>query len=282
MKVATLPKGEDPDSLIKSQGADVFRSFIAKAADFLDFQITHKQATLGNDLRNQIALAEQTAVHIAMNPSVSARELMIRSHAGQLGIGEEALRKQVAVFAKRQQRQAEEQRKNPMVKQIGGNDAPAPMNRTEVAKLLIANEEKPALWLAGMALSKPEVLDWLRDQDLLPLIKSMRGTTLLERVWRSGFDAGDAAALATFLATLPPEEETAFSQLLARTRFDGGIPDAEEALKNLDIVRVQRAIQEATHKLKTPGLAASEVDRINFERLALNQELLAKTRMLAK
>ncbi len=278
VKVATLPKGEDPDSLIKSQGADVFRSFIAKAADFLDFQITHKQATMGNNLSQQVSLIEKIAVDIAMNPSVSARELMIRSHAAQLGVGEDAFRKQVAVFIKRQQRAAEEQRKNPLVKQVGSTHEPAPMTRADAAKQLLAAQEKPALWLAGMALTKAEVLEWLREQDMLPLLNALRGTTLLERVWRSSFDAEDEAARSTFFATLAPEEETAFTQLLARTRFAGGIPEAEDALKNLDIVRLQRAVQQATAKLKTPGLAHEEVDRINIERLALNQELLTRTR----
>ena len=257
---------------------DTQTSFIARAADFLDFQIKHKQATLGTGYRQQVELAEKVAVEIAMVPSVSGRELMIRSHAAQLGIGEDALRKQVAVFIKRQQRQAEEQRKNPLVKQIGGSDEPAPPSRAELAKQLLASQEKYALWLAGLALTKPEVLDWLREQDMLPLLKSLSGTTLLELVWRSSFDAGDEAARMTFLATLAPEEETAFTQLLARNRYEGGIAEAEEALKNLDIMRLRRAVQLAKARVRTPGLAPAEVDRINFEYLALQQELLARTR----
>ena len=96
VKVATLPKGEDPDSLIRKRGPEAFAAVLAKAVDFVEFQIAHKRSTQGTDIRNQVQLAEQTAVTIAMNPSISARDLMIRSHAGSLGVSEDAPRKQLA------------------------------------------------------------------------------------------------------------------------------------------------------------------------------------------
>ena len=79
MRVASLPKGEDPDSMIRKHGPEAFAAEIEKAVDFLDFQIAHKRSAMGGtDMRNQMQLIEQTAVTIAMNPSISARDLMIQ------------------------------------------------------------------------------------------------------------------------------------------------------------------------------------------------------------
>ena len=39
VRVATMPPGEDPDSLIRTQGAEVFAARIGAAQDFFDFQI---------------------------------------------------------------------------------------------------------------------------------------------------------------------------------------------------------------------------------------------------
>lgn len=79
--------------MIRKEGAAAFSAAIEQSVDFLDFQISHKKATLGSDLRNQVQLIEQTAVTIALNPQRCPRDLMIRSHAHQLGVSEDALRK---------------------------------------------------------------------------------------------------------------------------------------------------------------------------------------------
>lgn len=262
VKVAKLPKGEDPDSLIRKQGAEEFARLINSASEFLDFQISHKMATQGTDLRNQVQLIEQTAATIAMNPSVAGRDLSIRSHAGQLGLSEDALRREVNVFVKRQQ---------------SSKPAPAATTLDEGRKLLNA-QHKTARLLCRLALSEPEVLDWLREVDIGPLLKELPGTEMLGRVWRAHFEAGDEAAQTAFFATLPAEEEAAFAQLLAQPMPRGGMDAAREAWDSLDLARLLHLKQQAQLHLKQPGLSAEDAARLQQKVIAFNKEYLDRTR----
>ena len=264
VKVAKLPKGEDPDSLIRKQGAEEFARLINSASEFLDFQISHKMATQGTDLRNQVQLIEQTAATIAMNPSVAGRDLSIRSHAGQLGLTEDALKREVNVFVKRQQNSKP-------------GPAATPTTLDEGRKLLNA-QHKTARLLCRLALSEPEVLDWLREVDIGPLLKELPGTEMLGRVWRAHFEAGDEAAQTAFFATLPAEEEAAFAQLLAQPMPRGGVEAAREAWESLDLARLLHLKQQAQLKLKQPGLSEEDAARLQQKVIAFNKEYLDRTR----
>jgi len=265
VRVAKLPKGEDPDSLIRKQGPEEFAKLIASAADFLDFQITHKMATQGTDLRNQVQLIEQTAATIATNPSVAARDLMIRGHAGQLGVSEDALRREVDIFVRRQQNN----KQAPVAKQGTTKDE---------GRKLLTSQHPTARMLCRLALSETDVLEWLRDQDLEPLLSSLPGTELLNRVWRAHFESVDDAAQAAFFSTLPVEEEAAFAQLLAQPMPAGGMEAAHEAWEALDLSRLLYLKQQAQLKLKQPGLSPEEAAKLQQRVLAFNKEYLDRTR----
>jgi DNA primase len=45
VRVAALPQGEDPDSLIRKQGADALRTIVTDAPEFLEHQIRHLRAS---------------------------------------------------------------------------------------------------------------------------------------------------------------------------------------------------------------------------------------------
>jgi DNA primase len=245
VKVATLPKGEDPDSLIRKQGKESFQQLISSAADFLDFQITHKRAMLGNDLRHQVALIDQTALSIAMSPSVSARDLMIRSHAAQLGIGEDALRKQVQLFVRRQQTQKKDAAN---VQQQNAQDA-AP-NPVEEAKKMLQMQQPLALQLTQMALRSDEVLDWLRYMNLPATLQDIPGCELLLGVVQSTAVNMAESGAAAFISTQPDAQQRAYVQILAKSY------PAENAEVVLDTLcrqglasRIQRARQRIREQL---------------------------------
>lgn len=263
VKVATLPKGEDPDSLIRKEGAAAFSAAIEQSVDFLDFQISHKKATLGSDLRNQVQLIEQTAVTIALNPSVAARDLMIRSHAHQLGVSEDALRKEVNQFVRRQQKGAAQAK---------------PATAQEEAGKLVASQHRTALLLCRMALSNVEVLTWLRSIDLEPILRDLPGTELLAHLWHATFEEGNEVALSAFFATLPADEERAFAQLLQQRMPASKVEDAKEAWNVLDLARLQYLVQQAQAKMNQPGLDPKEVATLHEQKMQWHKEYLDRSK----
>ena len=265
VKIGKLPPGEDPDSYVKKFGCDAFLAEMHKAVDFLDFQITHKRATLGNDLRHHVQLVEQTAVTIAMNPSISGRDLMIRSHASQLGITEDALRKEVTAFIRRQL-------KNP---QQGAQPAQVETRTTaEEAKRMVASQNKTGLMLCRLALSRPEVLDWLRQTDLEWVLRDLPGTEMLSRVWHAHFSAGDEAAQAAFFATLSAQEEAAFAQVLSQQMPVGSLKEAQEAWRAMLFARLNHLIQQTQSRMKDPGLSSEQLTKMHEQVMSWKKECL--------
>jgi DNA primase len=266
VKVAVLPKGEDPDSLIRAQGRDAFAVILERAQDFLDFQIAHQRSSIGgNELRHQVQLIEQTAVTIAMDPSVSARDLMIRSHAAQLGIGEDALRKQVQVFIRRRAQDAERAKQQAVNRRDEAPAGSSTLTPAEAGKRLLASQHRTALLVTRLALAEPEVLMWLREQELDDLFNTLPGTELLRAVWRSLFTPGDNGAIAAWLTTQEQEVESAFAQLLSQASPKGDIKQARESLSTLETTKLQQQIQQARSRLTHGKLTQPEEAELTLQ-----------------
>ena len=285
VRVASLPKGEDPDSLIRKQGVEHFKKLIDEAQDFLDFQINRKKASNGGDLRNQVMLQEQIAVTISMNPSPAARDLMIRAHSVQLNVTEDNMRRMVNGYVKRQQKSAAAR------EGAIANAEPKEITAAQAATRLLASQHKTALLFAHAALASPEIMEWLRNQDFDAILHDLPGTELLSLVWHTHFDPADSAARAGWISGLHPVEESAISQLMTRAlpgkfkevREDGchvqeQIDSLSQDLYNLGTARlhhlIERAKAEQRQPSTTPERAAVLTDRV----VTLHKEYLDRTR----
>jgi DNA primase len=102
VRVASLPPGEDPDSLVRDHGAEALRARIADAVPALDFLIRTLSAQ--EDLRTEAGLmrvAREAQLLIAQAPGAVQRERMIESAAAQLGLSVQALNRDLSRRSKR-------------------------------------------------------------------------------------------------------------------------------------------------------------------------------------
>jgi len=97
VRVASLPDGEDPDSLVRDHGAEALRSRISAAVSSLDFLIdvtaTHE------NLKTEAGLmrtARAVQVLIAQAPGAVQRDRMVQHAAERLGLSPVALRHDMA------------------------------------------------------------------------------------------------------------------------------------------------------------------------------------------
>jgi DNA primase len=93
VRVATLPPGEDPDSLILGKGPDALREVIEAAQSALDFQIDVLRSR--EDVKTEAGLLRVTrAVLEAVGrvPSEVQRDQLLRQAATRLNVSEKALR----------------------------------------------------------------------------------------------------------------------------------------------------------------------------------------------
>jgi len=115
VRVATLPDGEDPDSLIAGAGAEAFAALVDAAVSALDFLID--VLSVREDTANEAGLmrvARAVEALIAKAPGAVQRDHMIRHASGRLRISPDALRRDAAhESARRARRPAAAEKASP-------------------------------------------------------------------------------------------------------------------------------------------------------------------------
>jgi len=255
VRVAALPQGEDPDSLIRKEGADALRTIITDAPEFLEHQIRHLRASAKSESTvDRVRKAEQVASAISIFSGVAQRITAVNKVAKLLEISEEQLNAMVKRAANDQKSGASQQR--------GPNST---ANVADEAKKLLNSQNKTAVLLCQMALSDAEVLHWLRESSCEDMLREVPGTELLSLLARSRYNPLDENSQPAFMAGLDRHQEAAFTQLQARARPPGSLHEARQALYALEIVRLQSLIQRAQSKLRQPGLSVPQLEQLQQE-----------------
>lgn len=271
VRVASLPQGEDPDSLIRKDGADALRAIITDAPEFLEHQIRHLRASAkGDGMTERVRMAEQAAQAISIFNGVAQRVAAVNKVAKLLEISEEQLNAMVGRAAAEAKRDAGQRR--------------GPETGTRVvddAKKLLAAQNKTALLLCQMVLGDTQALHWLRETDCADMLSEVPGTELLALLWRSRYDPLDPTSQPAFMAGLERHQEAAFAQLQSRPCPPGGLDEARQALYSLEIVRLQNLIQGTQAKLRQPGLPVAQMEQLQqqiMELSALRKECLDRAK----
>lgn len=265
VKVAPLPQGEDPDSLIRQQGPQAFKEKLDAAKDFFDHMIDF--ASSARDLtetREKSRFAGEMASMIRLLDNQIVRDAAIQKLCVRLGIPEADYRRQVARIAKPQPSAAAQ---NTMLSQ--------PMQP-------LPPQERNALMLCRLALAEAEILQWLRGTGQQEITRDIPGTELLSLVWNDASDLTDPARLSMFLTQLSREEEGAMSQLLSQPMPKGGKEEAKHALEGLEIKRLNNLLQRTQTQLKQPGLTVENIATLQQRVVTLRKEYLDRLAQLPK
>lgn len=264
VKVAPLPQGEDPDSLIRGKGVAVFQEYLGRALDFFDHMLDFATANRNLDeVRERTRFAGEMASMVRLIDNVIARDAAIQSVGRRLGMPEEEFRRQVA-------------RAQPpsSAGSASGNSVP------QVPAL--PPQDKNAILLCRYALSDEAILRWLRGTGRAEILRDIPGCDLLARVWNGTVNLADPAALAAHLSQISREEELAFIRLMSQPMPEGGQEAAECALANLELARISNQLQLVQTDMKQRGLDPARVVELQARELALRKEYLDRRGQLQK
>ena len=257
VKVAALPAGDDPDTLIRREGAERFASLIEGAEEFIDYQIAHAAAQPKfNQMTERVRFAEQMAGNIRLLDNPVARSTAIQRVALRMGIPEEDIRKRIGKVGSSQV--------------MKGTVEEA---KSEASRLL-KEQDRTALMLCQTALVNPEVLEWLRQSGKVEWLDDLPGTELLGVLWRSECQPLDAASMTSFLSGLDPVLQQAMVGLQFQPAPPGGLEEAAQALKALELGRIQHQIRRVQTQLKAPGITAEQAGALQREMLTWRKEYL--------
>ncbi len=98
-RVATLPAGEDPDSLVRKKGAEALREVLGAAEEMGRFVIRHAAQEAGDSISRKVEAARHLWKTLGRVPDPMLRDLYLKQMAGDFRIDEATLRRHVGSVA---------------------------------------------------------------------------------------------------------------------------------------------------------------------------------------
>ncbi len=253
VRVAPLPAGEDPDSLIRQKGADAFRALVDSAPDYFDFALDEAAAAAKLDNPTaKAALVRKLAGFAAHLPDAVARESLASRLGPRLAISPQAFLNAIPQKAAATAQEPEDEE--------NAEAATAEQPDTIIRLLLHA------------ALVSAETRQWLAAQNTA-ILAGRPGLALLQKCLAAGFDPADPAATQTFLAAQPPEAQSVLAALLMGRPPTDPAAIARDTLETLRRQQLESRRDALTARLRQPGLPPEEVARLQAEAVDIMQEM---------
>ena len=237
VRVAVMPSGEDPDSLVKSTGPEAFRVLLDQASEFFDYRLRF----LARDSDLDDPGAKTRAVHeiaplLNALTDKTAQEASINFVATRLSLGAEGVRQAVVEAARRPTRRRS--------------------HSDEVRVIEPTRVDREIGLLAALALQSHEVLDFLCDQteQLLLGTEGREGENLLNRILAARPGVPEPAAINTFLQRQSREDQGALLLLLSDPPPENPLAAATEILGKLAEQGIVRQIAALSARLQRPDL----------------------------
>jgi DNA primase len=252
VRVAEMPPGEDPDSLVRKDGAETFAQRIAGARDFFDFWI--ERATATSDLANlgtKMQVARQLAETVLRVHDPLMRNEVISKVSARLGVAPADFANLVPKTS-RARLPNEPQRPARTV-------APAP--RHEIALLCL------------LALRDSAARDFLLEQEWPEVIEETPGTEMLGRILAADLRPDDPASLNLFLSTLASEEESLVSGWLLQKMPPNAETVAREWWQGLRLPALRRRLKAAESRMKLPQISPGEIVTLQKQVVDLRGQL---------
>ncbi|HEX3817078.1 MAG TPA: DNA primase [Chthoniobacterales bacterium] len=250
VRVAAMPPGEDPDSLVRAEGAEKFRERIAAAPQFFDYWIDRAASAIDlSNLTAKLQLARELAETVGRVHEPLMRNEVISKVASRLGVSAADFANLLPKTSRTQTRDAQR------------TSAVAPAPSHEIAMLCL------------LALRDNAARDYLLAQDWPAAIEDTPGTELLGKILAGDFRPDDPASLNLFLASLPAEEESLVSGWLLQKMPPQAETVAREWWLGLRQPALRRRLQAAESRLKLPQVSAGEVVALQKQVVDLRGQL---------
>ncbi len=262
---ANLPPGDDPDSLIQSQGADALRQALEEARPYLEVRAGHELRLAEGDSNARAALIPRMADLAAEIPDANRRDVAIVDLATRLNTGLESLRATVddiirarkeAPASSRYDSSAEEDWYG---EEESGTAAEATPTRRESA---IAIRLHPSIrGLLQLAATNSQAQNMLveRIEELQEPIRNLSGGPLLQRLLECLPPPGDDEAWQAYANSLPPEQAAALRDVAHNAiPMDTPAPFVDQACERAARDTIQTRIDQLRSRLRAGNLSMEE------------------------
>jgi len=251
VRVARLPSGQDPDSLIRTEGPQAFRDLMSSARDFFDHAVDLLiESGASVDPPRLAAACNKLAEFLADIRDPVLRELNAGRVAARLSLAPEVLL-----------------RAKPRT--------PSPSSPTEPQPALpAALEISPGIGiLCQLSILSSAARDWLKQQSGPELRHLGPGNELLALILNADIDPDQPSSLTAFAAGLQPE----FAQALHHLDLEHNPRDPEGLAKatwqGLAAFHLRSKIHALRNKIRTRSIPAEQIPLAQQQLLDLTKEL---------
>ena len=261
VRVIRLPSGQDPDSLIRSQGAAAFFEQVSAAEDFFEAQLRRvSESPQFHTPRGKTAAARKLAEFVSWITDPILREMQIQSMARRVGLGAEEF-SQVVRDAGKQHRRAP----------AHSDDAePASAPGGSVREFRMDSN----LLLLGLVLTHSrEAREWLSEEDWHAQLEAEPEAELLLDLMESAHSLENPEGFTAFLARLDPQKEALMTSFLSQRPPENPLTVVEACWRELDKKRLRRAMDSLKARQREPHLSLEEATNLHQQILDLQKRL---------
>ena len=265
VRVATLPPGEDPDTLVRSGGARALEAVLSDAVDLLErkIQLLERRGWFEGVEHQRDALDRLLpTIRAAADPIT--RDLYLKAVSDRTGVSRETLQQQAVTRPRRAPGPAPDASSRPAGRQDAGQPSRRPVRRRQ------------AEFAAEVDLLRVVIKDrgWLaRALEEVP--SELFETPALREVYEALVRSPENAGSPVFLEQLSPEALKAWAWL-GSVEPKYGAPDPDStyaaACRTLEARPLRRQL-DALVKRRQEKLAPEEFDTVIREERRLKQEL---------
>lgn len=255
IRVAEMPPGEDPDSLIRAKGREEFEKRIANAQDFFQHWITRELAAAPlTSLSEKMRVTRRVGEVIALVRDQNMRREIATRAAARLAVPTEDL-----------------------LKLAGEPKAPPPRLVVEVDTQ--AHDWRKIDFLCLLALRSKASRDYLLDQDWREVTQALSNMEPLECILEADFNPDNPASVTAFISSLPAGRDAFMAKQLARK-----MPANPEHLvtlwwNGLKKDAVLRKLRATESQMKHPQLTTGEAVNLQKQIVDLTEQLRELSRL---
>jgi DNA primase len=253
VRVVELPRGEDPDSLVRREGKEKFENRVASAQDFFDYWIEREmQATDVSSLGAKLQLARRLAETISRVHDPLMRGEVVNKASARLGVSPADFG---TLLSTRPRGTASSEAPESAHAQAG------PRPRHDIAMLCL------------LALRDEAARNFLLAQNWRETLEQVPDAEILIRILQVELHPDDPASLSVFMATLSPAEEALVSAWLLQKVPADAETMVEKWWLGIRHAMLRRRLAAAQNRIKLPELSTGDIVNLQKQILDLTQEL---------
>jgi DNA primase len=252
VRVAEMPAGEDPDSMVRKKGREEFEKQVASARDFFDWWIERETSAADLDsLSAKMQLAQRLAETIGRVQDPMMRGEVANRASARIGVPRGDFDR---LLSKPSRDRFSSDEESPRPERVA-------TPRHEVAMLCL------------LALRNEEARQFLLSQDWQAMLAHTPDAEILARILGTDLSPDEPASLNAFMATLSPGEEGLVSSWLLQKMPPNALEVAQGWWNGLRQAVLRRQLQIAEGRMKLPRLTTGEAVNLQKQILDLTEQL---------